>query len=277
MTKIILSSFVAFIVFFVLFYDATARHHKDRDFKRNTGVGKNSFKAKMPYEVFERKGLFATGLEVVFPQGFKCPGISSPYGSKTRYDGSYRKNPHYGYHNGMDITLDTGTHLLSVANGQVIHKGTAGRLVGSYIWLHFPPESTNLPIHIFARYQHLDTPSPLEIDDKVSAGQEIGPSGNTGTTGGHFGYSGYPHLHLMFLTGQSPDFRVRNAKVGPKSLNYLDPVGLFLPRPIDAIDNHILKAMSQEKKKILVSIKTKDGEIIPKGSKVVWPVACEKK
>ena len=57
----------------------------------------------------------------------------------------------------------------------------------------------------------------------------------------------------------------------------LDPVGLFLPRPIDAIDNHILKAMSQEKKKILVSIKTKDGEIIPKGSKVVWPVACEKK
>ena len=61
-----------------------------------------------------------------------------------------------------------------------------------------------------------------------------------------------------------------------KSLNYLDPVGLFLPRPIDAIDNHILKAMPQEKKKILVSIKTKDGEIIPKGSKVVWPVACER-
>ena len=166
MTKIILSSFVAFIVFFVLFYDATARHHKDRDFKRNTGVGKNSFQAKMPYEVFERKGLFATGLEVVFPQGFKCPGISSPYGSKTRYDGSYRKNPHYGYHNGMDITLNTGTHLLSVANGKVIRKGTAGRLVGSYVWLHFPPESTNLPIHIFARYQHLDTPHHLKLMTK---------------------------------------------------------------------------------------------------------------
>ena len=276
MTKIIFSSFVAFIFLLVSVYDATARHHKERGFKRNKGGGKMYFEAKMPYEVFEKKGLFATGLEVVFPKGFKCPGISSPYGSKTRYDGSYRKNPHYGYHNGMDITLDTGTPLLAVANGQVIHKGTAGRLVGSYIWLHFSPDSTNLPSHIFARYQHLDTPSFLEIDDKVSAGQEIGPSGNTGTTSGHFGYGGYPHLHLMFLIGQSPDYSVRKAKVGPKSLDYLDPVGLFLPPPVDAIDNHILKAIPREKKKILVSIKTKDGEIIPEGSKVVWPVACER-
>ncbi|PPR61095.1 MAG: hypothetical protein CFH08_02283 [Alphaproteobacteria bacterium MarineAlpha3_Bin7] len=276
MPKILLAVLIAFVVIFVSVYDAAARHHKERGFKGNKGGGKMSFDKKLPYEFFERKGLFATGLEVVFPEGVKCPGISSPYGSKTRYDGSYRRNPHYGYHNGMDITLDTGTPLLAVADGQVIHKGTAGRLVGSYIWVHFPPSSTDLPIHIFARYQHLENPSPLEIDDTVSVGQAVGPSGNTGTTGGHFGYGGYPHLHLMFLTGPDPTYRVRNAKVGPRSLDYLDPVGLFLPRPIKVIDNHILKGLPKEKKKILVSVKTKDGEIIPKGSKVVWPVACEK-
>ena len=247
-------------------YGVSARHHKER----------MSFEPKMPYKAFKRKGLFPTNLEPVFPEGVSCPEISSPYGSLTRYDGSERRNPHYGYHNGMDITLETGTNLLAVADGTVIHKGTAGRLVGHYIWMHYPPSSTNLPTHIFARYQHLDKPSPLEINDEISVGQVIGSSGNTGTTGGHFGGEGYPHLHLVFYIGPSDNYRTRNAKIGPKSLNYLDPMGLYAPRPIDTIDNHILRELPKEKKKFSVSIKIEGGSIFPKGSKVIWPVTCKK-
>ena len=78
MTKIILSSFVAFIVFFVLFYDATARHHKDRDFKRNTGVGKNSFQAKMPYEVLSVRAYFPRDLRWFSPKDLNVPGFHPP-------------------------------------------------------------------------------------------------------------------------------------------------------------------------------------------------------
>ncbi len=232
--------------------------------------------AKAPYEYFEKKGLFPTGLKPAFPDGVQCPGVSSLFGSSSRYDGSRRNNSHHGYHNGMDISLDTGTPLLAVADSTVVHKGTGGMLVGNFIWLHFAPEATGLPVHLFARYQHLDEPSPLSVGDKVSAGQEIAVSGYTGTTGGYFGAGGYPHLHINYLIGKTADHTPKKAKLGPeKALDYLDPLGLYVARPVDALDNHRLRALPAGAKSVAVPVKTTDGRILPAGSKVVWPVACQ--
>jgi len=244
------------------------------------GGGKMMMRERMhketpPYSDYEQKGLFETGLKPSFPPNVSCPGIASPYGSQTRYDGSSRNNDHYGYHNGMDISLNTGTPLIAVADGEVIHKGSAGQLVGNYIWVRYSPEATDLPIFTFIRYQHLDSPSTLEIGAHVKKGEILGPSGNTGTTGGHFGHAGYPHLHMNILFGPDADFTVKGAMVDPKSLNYLDPVGLFIKKPIDQIDNHILKALPENKTVIPVAVKTTDGRIIPENAKVIWPVMCE--
>ena len=232
--------------------------------------------AKAPYEVFEAKGLFATGLVPVFPEGLDCPPISSPYGSQTRYDGSQRNNPYHNYHNGMDISLEPGTPLLAIADGTVVHKGTAGQLVGNYVWLHLPPESTQLPIHIFARYQHLDEPSSLNVGDAVKAGAIVGSGGATGTTGGHFGSSGYSHLHLVFSTGPSADHQVSPDKpmIEHAAQNYLDPMGLYLDRSIGAVTNHALRDLSSDQKKVSVPVRTADGKTIPNGAKLVWPLAC---
>jgi len=261
--------------------EAAAKHHrggkggKQGMMKRGGGGGgkMGMRQAREPYEYFEAKGLFETGLVPVFPDGVSCPVISSPYGSKTRYDGSSRNNSHHGYHNGMDISLDTGTPLLAVARGTVISKGTAGQLVGSYLWLHFRPEDTGMPLHLFARYQHLDEIPDLAVGDTVEAGQPVAKSGLTGTQGGHFGSDGYPHLHLVYRTGPGPEFTVKGPMIGPKSLNYLDPVGLYLVSPPETLSNHALRVLPDAVKQVSVAVKT-GNRIIPAGSRTVWPVAC---
>ncbi|MDP6788014.1 MAG: M23 family metallopeptidase [Rhodospirillales bacterium] len=253
-----------------------AKNHRE---KRKMGGKKKMGKraAKAPYEYFEAKGLFATGLVPVFPEGLDCPPISSPYGSQTRYDGSQRNNSHHDYHNGMDISLEPGTPLLAVADGTVVHKGTAGQLVGNYVWLHLAPQSTQLSIHIFARYQHLDEPSPLNVGDLVKAGDIVGSGGATGTTGGHFGSSGYSHLHLIFSTGPSADHQVSPDKplIKHATQNYLDPLGLYLDKSMGAVTNHALRDLSSDQKKVSVPVRTTDGRTVPKGANLVWPLACQ--
>jgi len=259
-----------------LLTDASAMNKKKGKKKKGQFAGKMKRQAKAPYDHYEQKGLFTTGLTPVFPAGVECPPISSPYGSKTRYDGSSRNNDHHGYHNGMDISLDAGTPVLSVADGDVIHKGTAGQLVGSFVWLRYAPQDTGVPNYIFARYQHLDEPSSLNVGDKVKAGQTVGLGGNTGTTGGHFGSRGYPHLHLVFYTGPTADYTILGdgPMLGPKSLNYLDPMGLYLGGA-PAADNHALRDLPDAQKAVSVPVKLASGQMLPKDAKLTWPLACQ--
>jgi len=178
----------------------------------------------------------------------------------------------------MDISLEAGTPLLSVAEGTVIFKGTAGRLVGNYIWLYFKPDAIGLPVHTFVRYQHLDTPSPLAVGRKVYAGDEIGISGNSGTTGGHFGAKGYPHLHMNVFIGKSSDIIFKGGKIGPKkNLKFFDPLGLYISRPVDIVDNHVLKKLPDDAKLVKIAVKNSRGKIIPSNSRVIWPVICQER
>ncbi|MBF0269024.1 MAG: M23 family metallopeptidase [Alphaproteobacteria bacterium] len=220
------------------------------------------------------RGLFATGLTPVFPQGVSCSAIASPFGSPTRYDGSPRKNEFGGLHNGMDITLETGTPLLAVADGEVAHVGTAGRLVGNFIWIRFAPEATGLSAYIFAKYQHLDVPAVLQPGDKVVRGQTVGLAGNTGTTGGHYGAQGYTHLHINLLASPGPAFTVLGPMLRPEVIAYLDPMGLYGP---GLANNHALAGLPEDQKRLPVSVMTSRGQRVDNGSKPIWPVACVEK
>lgn len=225
-------------------------------------------------EDFEAKGLISTDLSPVFPKGVHCPAVSSPFGSPTRYDGSSRKNEHFGLHNGMDITLDTGTPLLAMADGEVVHAGTAGRLVGNFIWVRFPGNATGLPINIFARYQHLDQPSPLSIGAPIRRGQVIGRSGNTGTDGGHYGARGYPHLHLNMVATTESELRVIGATMGSRSSVFFDPLGVFVHRPPAPFTNQTLRDLPSDARRVNVAVMTADGAFIPGNARIIWPVAC---
>lgn len=204
----------------------------------------------------ERNLVRPSGLQPSFPAHVRCPQIASPYGSQTRYDGSYRPQSALGgYHGGIDISLAEGTPLLALAAGTVVSKGEGGMMEGIYLWLRHSPEDTGLHYWVYSKYQHLESLPELEIGAKVAVGQAIARSGRTGTVGGHYGASGYPHLHLG--TGRSPS---GDASVGSRGeargLRLFDPLALYQAT-------------------VTIPYVDSDGKLTPQGTRVVWPVACQ--
>ncbi|MGW6917108.1 M23 family metallopeptidase [Kitasatospora sp. NPDC054939] len=98
---------------------------------------------------------------------------SNPYG---------KVNPEYaaGYHTGVDFAVAPGTPLLAVGKATVVSAGWSGAY-GKEVVL-------KLADGHFAEYAHMSSIS-VKAGDRVSPGQQIGRSGNTGNSTG-------PHLHF---------------------------------------------------------------------------------
>ncbi len=233
------------------------------------------FQPSSSYQSYERRGMFSAGLRPIYPTDAKCLKIASYFGDTTRFDGSERKNDHYGYHGGMDISAREGTPLIAIAEGEVVNSGTGGRLVGNFVWLRLKPADTGLAVHVYAKYQHLEKPSELRIGDRVRIGQFIGPAGNTGTTGGYFGPEGYSHLHLTILVSDKSDFQVLGGKVRPANMRFLDPLGLFIADKSVRLDNHALRDLPGSKKRIPIAYKILGGGLQPGNARLIWPFACK--
>jgi len=205
-----------------------------------------------------------SGIEPLFPVEARCFKIASPFGSPTRYDGSKRPSwaPGGGAHGGVDVSLEEGTPLLALASGTVMDKGEGGTMLGIFIWLKHAPEDTGLPYWVFAKYQHLDAMPELVVGDRVTAGQKIARSGKTGTTGGHYGAGGYPHLHLT--ARKSPDDSFEGSQL-------VDPVVLYY----DAAKAPASPGPPAGEKQVAIPYVTMDGQIHPPGARLAWPIACE--
>lgn len=222
----------------------------------------------------EKETITPSGLQPVFPEQARCPEIASPYGSQTRYDGSFRPKWAFGgYHGGIDITLAEGTQLLALAAGTVVSKGEGGMLEGIYLWLRHSPENTGLAYWVYSKYQHLESIPELNIGAKVAMGQMVARSGKTGTVGKHYGMSGYPHLHLTTRKSPSGD-----ESVGPRGAT--QGLALFDPLVIyhEAVGKLRESAWSPlQAKAVPIPYTSTDGKVAPPGTRVVWPVACQPK
>jgi murein DD-endopeptidase MepM/ murein hydrolase activator NlpD len=169
----------------------------------------------------------------IFKPGFSdhidCVGTASPYGSRTRYDGSNRPQwaPGGGRHGGIDLTLSEGTPLIALASGRVIAKGKGGRMLGIYMWLRHSPSDTGLEYWVFSKYQHLNRMPVLGLGAKVSLGDVIGESGKTGTTGGHYRYVGYPHLHLTTRRNLNGEYELDGDDLNIINSELFDPLELY--------------------------------------------------
>lgn len=220
----------------------------------------------------------ASGLEAAFPDGHACQPIACPFASPTRYDGSRRPNDRNGgLHGGIDLSLSEGTPLLAVADGEVIALGEGGRMEGIYLWLRHSPEDTGLPYWVFSKYQHFSALPKLKVGERVKAGQVVGPSGATGTAGGHYGMSGYPHLHLSTYFGPSGEYEIRGmfgSMVSGKDALLDDALILYLWDLRELSDVRKLPEASRTVRPAFVG---EDGSIVPPGSRTVWPVACKRK
>jgi murein DD-endopeptidase MepM/ murein hydrolase activator NlpD len=214
-----------------------------------------------------------SGLQPVFPDQARCPEIASPFGAQTRYDGSPRPSwaPGGGYHGGIDITLAEGTPLLALAAGTVVSKGEGGQMEGIYLWLRHSPEDTGLAYWVYSKYQHLQSLPEPAISARVTIGEVVARSGRTGTTGGHYGTYGYPHLHLT--TRKSPnDDQIMGSPVAVPGRPLIDPLVIYheaSAKPQESVDP------PPDEKAVTIPYVTTDGQVRPQGTRVVWPVACQ--
>ena len=90
-----------------------------------------------------------------------------------------------GYHSGCDFAVKSGTEVLAVADGTVANANW-GKSYGTQI-------VEDLGDGTFFIYAHLSK-SLVKPGDKISKGQVIGKSGNTGNSSG-------PHLHVELRNG----------------------------------------------------------------------------
>lgn len=226
-------------------------------------------------ERMQNKTIAPTGLYPAFPAGQECPPISSPFGSNTRYDGSERPAVvNGGRHGGMDVTLVPGTPLLAMADGEIVHKGEGGQMEGIYLWIRHAPQDTGFPFWVFSKYQHLQRLPDLPVGSRVTAGQAIAIGGDTGTEDGHFGSEGYAHLHVSSFFGPSANFELMGtagSMVKAEAAVTGDPMALYLddlPNP-DAVP-----ALPDVPRAVPVGIVDRNGNVLPSGSRKVWPLAC---
>jgi murein DD-endopeptidase MepM/ murein hydrolase activator NlpD len=84
-----------------------------------------------------------------------------------------------GYHTGVDFAVPTGTNVLAVADGK-IEKASWGKSYGVQLVQKVDGG--------WVIYAHLSK-ALVKAGDKVTKGQHIGESGNTGNSSG-------PHLHF---------------------------------------------------------------------------------
>lgn len=226
-------------------------------------------------EFMEKRGFLETGLEPVYPDGFACPPVTSPFATRYRTDGSKRSPKFFrGHHGGMDIAQPEGTPLIAMADGEVIikHEGEEGGIGGLGLWLRHAPDDTGTGKYVFIEYKHIvKLPDDLAVGDRVKKGQKIAETGNTGTTGGHYGDEGFHHLHMTAYWSDSPDFKFKRVMV-PVGGQWMDPVALMRGGPLDSQG-----ARDLDVKKVRIPFMSTDGRFFPEGTKVVWPYACPPK
>jgi hypothetical protein len=109
----------------------------------------------------------------------------------------------------------------------------------------------------------------------VTVGQVIARSGNSGTVGGHYGASGYFHLHLTITAGPSAEYEklgMFGSMIKGREARMVDPLLLYTPG-LDTAES--IYALPESRKRIAVGVVDSAGVVFPAGSKTVWPVSCQ--
>lgn len=228
----------------------------------------------------ERSWIQETGLTPVFPEGFRCASISSPFAS--RFDGAgNRRNPsiHGGKHGGVDIGFQVGHPEVAMADGEIIAKGPAegdgAQMEGIFLWMRHSPQDTGLPFWVFNKYQHLKELPSLEVGSRIKAGDVVALGGDTGTYSRKFGVS-LPHLHVSTFIAEQGDFRVlgRDANlVKVEDSLHVDMMALFV-KGITLETAKENPSYTNIEKTLQVAVVDSLGGRSDANAKIVWPVVC---
>lgn len=220
-------------------------------------------------ETLRTRGLMVTGLHPVYPAGHLCPEIESAFAATTRADGTRRNSRFfYGFHSGADTYVPKSTPIPAIADGTVVHKYEGSGIGGIDILLQHAPADTGRAEWVYSSYKHLKARPPLAIGERVEMGAAVGLAGRTGLKHGM-----RTHLHLAVLwspdaiheTWDRPPYFV------PPNGAWADPLALLAGGELRTT---ALKERPDAEKDVAIPFMTEGNNVIPAGSRVIWPFAC---
>ncbi len=225
-----------------------------------------------PKTAIER-GLLETGLGPVFPENAVCPGIDDYFAMDYTF-----KRGREAYHGGIDMPVRWGTPMIAVAAGTVVAKflGENSKR-GIELMIRHGPEDTGIPLWIYSQYAHMDRMPGLEIGQRVKMGEILGPTGNSGVSGGGGKQTSLrrPAIHFAVFYSESPKYAIVRDVVLPLNGRWMDPIALY--RQKTPLDTAAMKSLPEEDKAVAIPVMFEDGESFPAGTKFVWPYACARR
>lgn len=276
------------------------------------GVGKNEIdktslcaigrKPPCSIKIAVARGLFQTGLQPRFAREARCPDIDEHYAIDYTY-----KRGREAYHGGIDMPAPFGTPIVAAAAGTVAGVyGGRGSFRGIEIILRHAPQDTGIPLYIYTVYGHLQSTPKLSVGDRVRMGEALGPTGNSGITGGRRGggsrrggggdrlnrggslgggFAGgrggggrgsrRPAIHFAVYFSANPKYAALPSIVIPADAYWMDPVALYRGRP--PFDSNSMKALPAKDKQVPIPYMLADGSVHPAGNKLIWPYACTRR
>lgn len=241
------------------------------DKKTLCGIGRSK---KCSIKVAIELGLFETGLRPRFPDGLDCRDIDEQWAISYTH-----KRPRENYHGGIDMPAPYGTPMIAAADGVVLSRSEGKKSFrGKEIILRHTPEDTGIAGYwIYTQYAHFDVMPKLRVGDRVKMGQALGPTGNSGIgRGGKQSKRRRPAIHFAVWFSDKPEYALaRFGKVIPLGGLWMDPNALYRKRP--PFDSESLLNLPADQKRVPIPVMTDKGEVVPAGSKLIWPYTCKKK
>jgi hypothetical protein len=262
--KAIYLIFGAFIAALVLGSPASAADGKIH-YKKLDKMTKSAFLNKfMKRDNQIARGLLESTLIPIYPEGLKCHKIDHIFGEPWKGPVPDR------FHTGADIPAPWDEPIHAMADGEVVAKfpGNMG-FRGLQLLLRHSPEDTGLPVWVFTLYSHFNDEPNFSVGDRVKMGQYLGPNGKTGSPGKNRA----PHLHLSVYFNDSGDYAIIKEFLVPQKGHYMDPVALFKGKM--PLDTNAMRDLPGAEKQVKIAYKTAAGEIVPAGSKIIWPYICK--
>lgn len=214
-------------------------------------------------------GMIRTGLTAKFEGAVYCRTVDDYWGQ----DYSRQMGGDH-VHGGIDIPVPLGTPVHAIADGEVVqmslHENSPD---GIQIWLRHAPADTGLPMWTFSQFAHLRELPNLKYGDRVTKGQVVGITSNTGTSGPR--YVRRPGIHFAIISNDTGKYYRDADFIFPLDGRWTDPHAIYRGGP--EFDSTAMKALPAEQKQIRIPYMMLDGSFVPAETKLIWPYPCSER
>ena len=217
-------------------------------------------------KIQKKRGMFNAGLKAKFYDNKKLVVCDDCWAINY----SHKREGRPAYHKGRDLPMKFDEPVLAMANGTVV--GLFENLMsrkGVEVVLRHTPQQSGTKYYVYTQYTHFNKwPLDLKIGQKIKVGEVLGPNGNSGKKGKRVRR---PALHFAAFYSKSSNWSFFKGGFLVKDGYWMDPVSFY--RNEEPFDNKSVKKLKPKERNPSIGYKTKSGNILPKGTKKVWPFA----